>query len=230
MPHVVGVDLMRELARKPRAGLSPLRARLRGEAMALIHGEALLENAAYSYNIVPLAAPPAETVHAGGETLYAPRLLPESGELTAIGCGACTLGPTISARATSLFGEKRAALAVTVDELANEMLFALGRRLHDRMLSECRRKRLSIGVELHAGDPGLDIDAQGAVLRLAQGAAIGIDLHQGRMLEPVKSGSVVYAVGKSLPLSNWSRCDGCRSKAKCVHGRDLAPQAVDALA
>ena len=219
MPRVIGVDLMRELTTNPPEGLSPVRTRLRNEAIALIKAEALVENAAYSYNIVPLDAPPAELLKAGGESIFAPQLLPDSGEITSVGCGVCTLGPEISNRSTSLFAEKRASLAVALDDVANEMLFALGRRIQDRMLSECYRKRLSMGAELHAGDPGLDLDAQAAVFRLAQGDSIGVSIHRGQMLAPVKSSSVIFAVGKQLPEVSWSRCDSCPSRLKCNYGR-----------
>jgi hypothetical protein len=218
MPSVRGVDLKRELATNPPEGMSPVRARLRASAIALIEAEDLVE-ASYSYNIVPLDRPAAETFHVGGETIHAPRLLPESGELTALGCGVCTLGPRLQARVTALFGERRASLAVSVDDVANEMLFALGRRVQDRMLSECYRRRLSMGGELHAGDPGLDVSAQAAVLRLAEAAKIGVGLHGDYLITPLKSGSVVYAIGRNLPEVSWSRCDTCASKTKCSYGR-----------
>ena len=219
MPRVIGVDLRRELAHNPPAGLSPVRARLRNAAIALIQAEGLVEDAAYSYHIVPLEAPAADRLLAGGESIHAPRLLPESGELTALGCGACTLGPLLGQRSTALFAEKRAALAVALDEVGNEMLFALGRRLQDRLLADALKKRLSLAGELHAGDPGLDISAQAAVLRLAEGDKIGIGLHHGHLLTPLKSGSVVYGIGKNLPAVSWSRCDSCPSKEKCRFGR-----------
>lgn len=219
MPRVIGVDLRRELAHNPPAGLSPVRARLRGAAIALIQAEGLVEDAAYSYHIVPLEAPAADRLLAGGESIHAPRLLPESGELTALGCGACTLGPLLGQRSTALFAEKRAALAVALDEVGNEMLFALGRRLQDRLLADTLKKRLSMAGELHAGDPGLDLAAQAAVLRLAEGDKIGIGLHRGHLLTPLKSGSVVFGIGKNLPAVSWSRCDHCPSKAKCSYGR-----------
>lgn len=219
MPRVVGVDLRRELANNPPEGLSPVRTRLRRDAIALIEAEGLVEDAAYSYNIVPLEAPAADIFLAGGEAIYAPLLLPASGELTALGCGACTIGPLLGERSTSLFGEKRASLAVALDDVGNEMLFALGRRMQDRMLSESMRKRLTMAGELHAGDPGLDLFAQAAILRLAEGDKIGVGLHNGHLLTPLKSGSVVYGVGRNLPEVSWSRCERCSSKAKCAIGR-----------
>jgi hypothetical protein len=218
MPSVRGVDLRRELANNPPDGLTPVRARLRNDALALIESEDLVE-ASYSYCIVPLDRPAAATLHVGGETLYAPKLLPESGELTAIGFGVCTLGPKLEARGTALFGERRASLSVALEYVGTEMLFALGRRVQDRMLSECYRRRLTMAGELHAGDPGLDISAQATVLRLAEAESIGVRLYGDHLLTPIKSTTLVLGVGKDLPATSWSRCDTCPSKAKCSFGR-----------
>lgn len=218
MPAVRGVDLKRELANNPPPGLSPLRSRLRAEALTLIEAEDLVE-ASYSYRILPLDRPAANPLHVGGEILHAPRLLPESGELTSLGCGVCSLGPRLEARVTALFGEKRASLALALDEVANQMLMALGRRVQDRMLSECYRRRLSMAGELRAGDPGLDIAAQAAVLRLAEAESIGVRMHGSHLLTPLKSVSMVLGVGRDLPAVSWSRCDSCPSASKCNFGR-----------
>jgi hypothetical protein len=219
MPSVRGVDLKRELANGPLEGLSPASARLREQAEAMIRDERLLE-ASYSYNIVPLEqTAEGPRLRAGGETIEAQRLLPESGELTALGCGVYTLGERFESRVSELFKQRRAALAVVLDEIGIELLFAMGRRVQDRMLSECYRKRLSMGAELHAGDPGLELDAQAVVLRLAEAETIGVGLHKGQLITPLKSGSVVFAVGRDLPEVAWSRCDTCPSKDKCNFGR-----------
>ena len=218
MSLVVGVDLIRELANKSPQGLPPARVRLRREAIELIKAEVLVE-AAYSYNIVPLDRPAAETLLVGGEVLHAPLMLPGSGELTALGLGVTTLGPRLEKRITQLFGEKRISLALALDEVANEMLFALDRRVQDRMLSECYRRRLTMAGELRAGDPGLDITAQTTVLRLANAESIGVQLYGGKLMTPLKSTSMVLGVGRNLPPVSWSRCDTCPSSKKCSFGR-----------
>jgi len=218
MSRVIGVDLLREMAIASPEGWSPARARLRGEAIELIKAEDLVE-AAYSYNIVPLEGSAAETLRVGGETLYAPQMLPVSGELTALGCGVTTLGPRIETRVRKLFGEKRASLAMAMDGLANEMLMALDRRIQDRMLSECYRRRLSMAGELRAGDPGLDIGAQAAVLRLANAQSIGVKINGSHLMTPLKSTSLVLGVGRNLPAVSWSRCDTCPSMKTCNFGR-----------
>lgn len=123
-------------------------ARLRSQALKLLEDEGLAK-ASCCYQIVPLSRPADETLHVGGECLHAPGLLPESGQLTSLGFGVCTLGPQIDQRVNSLFTEKRASLALAVDELGIEMLFAASRRLRRRMKVVCRRKGLSVGTQLH---------------------------------------------------------------------------------
>lgn len=223
VPRVIGVDLLRELAADPQENRSPVGTRLRGEAIELIKAEDLVD-AAYSYNIVALDKPAAATLYLAGETLYAPKMLPESGELTALGCGVTTLGPRLEARVGKLFGEKRGSLAMALDGVANEMLMALDRRIQDRMLSECYRRRLSMAGELRAGDPGLDISAQAAVLRLADARSIGVQVNEHHLMTPLKSTSLILGIGRNLPAVSWSRCDTCPSSAKCNFGR--RPQAV----
>jgi hypothetical protein len=191
-----------------------LRTRLRDEACALVRREGLVD-AAYSYDIAPVAASNAGRLRAGGECLDGPRLIPQSGALTHIACAACTLGPRLEQRVSELFAERRPSLALALDEIGNELLSALCRMLQDRMLADASRRGLSMAGELRAGDPGLGLDAQAAVLRLAHAESIGVGLTSGRLMRPVKSLSMVLGVGIDLPPAEWSRCDDCPSRAKC---------------
>ena len=215
MTYALKLGLKRDLLAEPVWDLSPTQTRLRGKAVALAIAEGLFDEAAYSYQIVPLTEPPGTLLHAGGETLDAARLIPESGELTAIGCCACTVGPRLEARTSELFSERKASLAMALDGLANEILFSVMRRMQDRMLSDCQRKQLTMAGELRAGDPGLDLSAQATVLKLAEADRVGIVAHGGGLLTPMKSLSAVLGVGRNLPEARWSRCDSCRFKDKC---------------
>ena len=98
-----------------------------------------LLNAAYCYRIVPLDEPPSHVLRAGGETLDALRLVPESGQLTAVAVGICTLGPGLEQRTTALFAERRVSLALALDKLGNELLFALSRRVQDLIVAAARK-------------------------------------------------------------------------------------------
>lgn len=210
-----GFDVLREAALLPPRGRpSAARNRQRQQALCIARDEQLID-AAYSYAIVPLDAPPADLLCAGAERLFAPWLLPASGELTAIACGACTLGPNFESRVSELFAGRRASLAMALDELGNELLFAVSRRAQDRMLADATRRGLSMAGELRPGDPGLALDAQAAVLRLAQAETIGIGLSSGGLMHPRKSCSMVLGVGVDLPAVRWSRCDHCPTRNKC---------------
>ena len=208
--------LIAELERNPPGNLSPVRARQRAKAIALVREESLLEAMGYRCDHLPVERIDGGRVYVGGDSLCAPMLVPARGELTHLGFGACTLGDKLEARVTSLFRDKRAALALALDQVGNELLLALGRRLQDRLLGEVRRRRLMLGQELHAGDPGLELSAQALVLRLSGAEQIGISLYRDSLLHPLKSVSVVFAVGRDLPRVTLSRCERCPSRKRCT--------------
>jgi hypothetical protein len=94
-------------------------------------------------------------------------------------------------------------------------LFALSRRLQDRIVADARKRGLSAAGELRAGDPGLALAAQAAVLRLARAAEIGLSVSRSELLHPLKSMSMILGIGVDLPPARWSRCDQCPSASKC---------------
>lgn len=217
MPVSREIDVLRDAARSPlpvRGRPSPARERLRAEALRLARNEALVE-AAYGYRIVALDVPPAATLHAEGQTLHAPKLLPPAGRLTALACAVCTLGSKVEARVRALFAERRASLAMALDELANEWLLEVSRQAQDRMHADVARRGLSMSGELRPGDPGLDLEAQPVVLRLAGAEAIGVRVSEHMTMHPHKSTSMVLGVGVDLPSAEWSRCDECRKRSTC---------------
>ena len=214
----MSLALLEQIAGQPAPGaLSPLQLRMRDQAMALVRDEELLR-AADHFNLLPLDGIEGEELLIGAERLRAPLLLPpaDQGELTAVTCGVCTLGPWLEHKVGELFEKKQRSLGLALDSFGNELLLALGRRLQDRIFAACRERGLSVGRELRAGDPGLDLAAQAGVLRLAQAERIGIRLHGGHLLNPLKSASVVFAVGRDLPQSARSVCADCPSRARCT--------------
>ena len=227
MPTIRGSGLLRDLATIPCADEAlRQRGRYRHDAIDLLQREDLLD-AAYCYRIVALDEPPSHVLRAGGEALDALRLVPTSGQLTALGVGVLTLGPALERRASALFAEKRMSLALALDKLGNELLSALSRRVQDRIVGEARKAGLTAAGELRAGDPGLPLAAQSAVHRLAGADEIGVRVTPGQVLHPLKSMSMVLGVGIDLPAANWSRCDDCPSAPRCrMSGRAAAPTMI----
>lgn len=219
MGRLQGVDLLREVrgARVP-AGTSrrPRLGALRDEALELVAAESLAQARAV-WRIAALDGEPGRegVLCVDGQRLDAPWLVPASGRLTAVACAVCTIGDALETRVAALFAERRASLAVALDSVGNELLFALSRRVQDRMLAEARRLSLTVAGELRAGDPGLALDAQRTVLDIAGAAEIGVELTRAMMMRPNKSTSIVQGVGLALPVQTWSRCDDCPSRARC---------------
>ncbi len=227
MPTVSGSGLIRDVASIPCADEAlRRRGRYRREAIDLLTRENLLE-ATFCYRIVALDEPPSDVLRAGGQALDALRLVPESGQLTALGVGVLTLGPALERRASALFAERRMSLALALDKLGNEILSALSRRVQDRIVIEARNAGLTAAGELRAGDPGLPLSAQSAVHHLAGAGTIGVCVTPGQVLHPLKSMSMVLGIGIDLPAANWSRCDDCPSAPRCrMSGRAAAPAMI----
>lgn len=215
MPAVGSNGLLRAIVENPcGGGTFPQRERFRREALALIEHEGLLE-AAFCYRIVDLDEPPGDRLRIGGEVLDALRLVPASGQLTGVAAAVCTLGPALEQRTTVLFAERRTSLALALDSVANELLFALSRRLQDRIVADAHGRQLTAAGELRAGDPGLPLAAQPAVLRLAGARDIGVTVSRSQLLHPLKSMSMILGIGIDMPAVRWSRCDECPSASKC---------------
>jgi hypothetical protein len=227
MPTIRGGGILRDVAMIPCADEAlRRRGRYRRDAIDLLERDDLLD-AAFCYRIVALDEPPSHVLRAGGEALDALRLVPKSGQLTALGVGICTLGPALERRASALFAERRMSLALALDRLGNELLSALSRRVQDRIVSEARKVGLTAAGELRAGDPGLPLAAQTAVHRLAGADTIGVSVTQGQVLHPLKSMSMVLGIGIDLPAAHWSRCDDCPSAPRCrMSGRAVAPAMI----
>lgn len=216
MPLLTGIDVVGKVAAAPpRRPLSKAVARLRDEALAMVRAEQLVATAA-CYRFVALERECEGTLHLDGEQLHAPWLLPASGELTAVACAACTLGERLEQRVSALFAERRASLAVALDGVGNELLFALSRTLQDRMLGQARKQGLCMAGELRSGDPGLALETQSVVLRLAGAGELGVRVTATGMMHPIKTASMILGVGHALPVADWSRCDHCPHRERCA--------------
>jgi hypothetical protein len=215
--NIATIDVLKHVvAAAAPAVTSNVGARFRDGAIDLARRESF-GRVSIAHAIVPLDAPASQVLCAGGESFHAPRLLPPSGELTGLAFGVCTLGPALERRVSALFAERLVSLALALDTLGNQILMEATRRLQDRILADIAKRGLTMAGELRAGDPGLALEAQPAVLRLAAADRIGVTMTETLALNPLKSASVVYGVGHDLPPANWSRCDECRWHTKCRH-------------
>lgn len=226
MGRLDDMDVLREVRRGPipaRVARRDKLLALREEALALVEARDLARPRAV-WRIVQLDGEPGQAglLRLDGREIEAPWLMPASGRLTAVACAVATIGAGVDEQVSTLFAERRASLAMALDGVGNELLFALSRRVQDRLLADARRRGLTVAGELRAGDPGLGLHAQRTVLELAGAAEIGVSVTRTMMMSPNKSTSIVQGVGLELPAQTWSRCDSCRSRERCTLAREPA--------
>ena len=224
MPVINDVDVLREVERSrvpPQIARHDRLGALREQALAMV-GELGLAHARACWRIVALQGEPGRIgrLCLEGRHLVAPWLVPASGQLTAVACAVATLGDSLERQVSALFAGRRVSLAVALDSVGNELLFAVSRRVQDRMLAAARKQGLTVAGELRAGDPGLALEAQQTVLDLAGAVEIGLTLTRTSMMSPTKSTPIVQGVGLALPVQTWSRCDNCHSRERCPFARD----------
>lgn len=214
MPTVRGAVLLHAIDAAPPRYLSVTHTRLRNAALDVLQAEPLID-ARYSYRFVAVERMRGGQLCLAGDTLEAPWLMPDHGTLTAVACCVATLGTGLEERVHRLFEARSAARALLLDMVGNELLFALSRIAQDHMHARAVRLGLTMAGELRSGDPGLALDTQRTVLRLASAGSIGVTLSSGCVMRPLKSSSMVLGVGLALPAATWSRCDHCPTRARC---------------
>lgn len=194
--------------------MSGAHLRLRAQALRLLEAESMLD-ARYAFRFVTIDGVRDDLLILAGESLEAPWLIPKSGRLTAVACCVATLGEGLEDRVRTLFTARRAALALVLDSIGNEILMVLARRAQDHMRAAATGRGLSMAGELRSGDPGLALDTQRRILALAAADELGITLSSGCVMRPLKSTSMVLGAGIALREVGWSRCDPCPSRPRC---------------
>lgn len=216
MAAVLDTDILdRRGADSLSSRLAAARSRARRDALAMIKRENLAAPA-MTCRIVPVDRIAGAEIELDGVAVHAPGLTSAPGELQAVAAAVCTLGTAIEGRISALFAARHRQLALALEDIGNEMLF----RLADRSVARIRRKArldgLESGIEVSPGDAGLALDQQASVLALAGSIRIAVSATGTSMLSPVKSLSLLVALGRGLDSRRApGRCDCCPSRDRC---------------
>lgn len=187
----------------------------RNAALEMIGRESLVTGA-FSYRIAAVQRVEGDLLDFGAGTLKVPALTRVAAGLTATAAVACTLGGALESRVSALCKERRVSLAFVLDELGNELLMYTVRHALSQIRREARRSGESSGSSFSPGCSGFALDQQAAVIALAGGECHGISVTSHGMLNPVKSRSMIIAIGPGLttqPLRK--RCETCSSRKIC---------------
>ena len=192
-------------------------ARSRREALAIIGAESLIKPA-FSFRMFDVREVRGDVLDLGEAQIRVPAIAALPGTLEGVAAAACTIGAALEQRVSRLFAEHQPLLALALDAIGTEKLFALAERAAIRIRREARSRGLQTGPEANPGDAGFPIDQQGLVLSLAGAAEGGVTTGGAGMLVPVKSLSFLLPTGRDLPApSLFRRCERCSSKDRCTN-------------
>lgn len=119
-----------------------------------------------------------------------------------------TLGPAFAEHTSACFARGAAVEAALYDQIGTKAVWRLGQRLLAGLRLEARKDGLQAGGALFPGDPGLPLSAQSVLAEIGRPADAGIEVVAGGLLSPLKSLSMVVALGDDL--KRWSRLSSCR--------------------
>ncbi len=200
--------------RTPGSRADAARARARNEALALMDAESLLEPAT-AFRVWPVRGARDERFDLDLRPLSVPGFADFAERVAMVAAAACTLGPRFERRVAALFHARRRLLALELDAIGTERLFALAGRLAARIRREARRADLRASAAVHPGDTGMALGEQPVVIELSGAGTRDIGATAEGMLHPVKSLAFVVALGRDIPRSAGGRCDRCGARDRC---------------
>ncbi|MEA4883683.1 MAG: vitamin B12 dependent-methionine synthase activation domain-containing protein [Clostridia bacterium] len=135
----------------------------------------------------------------------------------AIGIG--TIGPNLEHRVQEVFASGDPLAAVVLDTMGTILL----RRMTGEFRAVCARRaeaerlQVDIGPRLAPGCHAIPIESQAVLFSLLDARRIGVTLSSSFMMSPLKSVSVMFPMGPTLPerLRAYSMCDVCVHREKC---------------
>jgi len=154
----------------------------------------------------------------GGREIEAPVLAHRLSNAKQIAFLVATLGGGVGDFISRLFASGQQVKAVLAEELANVWLRKVGE--HGKAcidMSACS-SGMQVSGPLSAGDDGFPLEAQAAVLALAQSEGISVGLTGRAMMNPRHSVSSVFGVGQRM--SSWTHaenCTACRAGERCPY-------------
>ncbi|MBI4333854.1 MAG: hypothetical protein HY673_21540 [Chloroflexi bacterium] len=201
-----------------RAGLRPAEQRARRE----LAGYQRLIAPAIAYRVHPVrSAGPEGIVLESGDVLAGPCPEPlASAQQIAASVG--TIGPALETEVARLFKEKEALKAVLLDGLGNEALEATVLKAVKLIRRLAARQGHGASCAIMPGSGRLPLSEQETVFRLAGGEDIGVHLTGSGMMSPLKSVSMIVAIGPGIhAIASTTLCRTCTMFATCRYRKQV---------
>ncbi len=221
-PDLVNRDQLAQWSARQCSSLGGERFQATLDDMAdLVRRDGLIEPGA-SYRSYGLLGSGKSTVllEGGGEITGAPAAAAIMEEADALVAAVATIGGGLEAKVSALFAQNQILNAYALEEIGVAALFELSTSVANLIAAEAKAGGLEASSALFPGNDGFDLAQQRTVFELAEGGAIGMGVTDGAMLHPVKSSSMVFGLGKSMPRWDSTKdCESCKAREKCRYRR-----------
>ena len=125
----------------------------------------------------------------------------------------CTVGAEIDGYIRSCFDTGDYLRGMTADCIALSALESAGRQLWQRLVDDIQGTELGMTARFSPGDGGWALEEQQKIAACLPGDDTGVTLTASGMLEPVKSVSAVYGLGRGIGIARAGHvCDECPVK------------------
>lgn len=213
-------NLLRRIGLSERRNIEP---RLQGILLELIdefHNDRFVA-AALSYGIHPV-----ETLTPRGrffDQIAAPtgnRFLSVFSETTEVAAAVATIGPMLERQVADFFRAEEPLKGFLLDGIGNALVDSLAGEVCKLIEDEASSKGLQVGSPLSPGMFDIPLEWQGELLELASAANIGVSLNSASLLIPLKTASMLIAMGPSMDRSmKGDDCQRCGIRETCGHRR-----------
>ncbi len=150
----------------------------------------------------------------GGGSLTGPSVAEAVGTSDRIAIVVCTIGERLEREVASRLPVDPL-LAMALDGVGNAAMLALSASAWRRIDREASVDQRAAGPPFSPGMDGWPLESgQAALFQLVNGAAIGVELRGGVVMQPVKSVSMIIGLGPGVPAAD-SACDRCAIHARC---------------
>lgn len=112
-----------------------------------------------------------------------------------------TLGSGIDKKALECFSNSDYLKGMIYNAIGDEALSYICRKFWLELVKDAKREGCGITHRLSPGHNDWDIKDQAVVFQLLNTCSIGVTLNDSFMMEPIKSVSVIYGLGKNIEIS-----------------------------
>jgi hypothetical protein len=204
-------EVLRRQGFRGHSKIRPEITKLILELLATVESAHLLEPAA-AYEIYPIPITETSQLKPSSKrkvVVQGLSLLPLLAKAKELATVVCTIGPKLEEQATEYFSRGEPLRGTLLDGIGSAAVDSLTQEVCKLITGEASSRGYQASSPISPGMPGLPIEEQRQLLKLASAGKVGVSLTTSGMMNPRKSASMVIGIG--LQMATWTQAEVCAS-------------------